>query len=434
MSADPIRIIRIIARLNVGGPAKHVAWLTAALQPPEFRTLLVTGTVPSGEEDMSYFAEELGVVPYVIPEISREISPKDLVAIWKLYRLFLRERPQIVHTHTAKAGTVGRIAGFFYRWLTFQSLIGRPRNCKFVHTYHGHIFHGYYGPLKTRMFITVERLLTRFATDRVVVISENQLREIAHEFRVGNVSQFAMVPLGLDLNSFANRQERRGRFRDELGIEGDTFLVGIVGRLTAIKNHQMFLRAIARFKQMWQGFAETRMVKFVIIGDGSLRQSLELLSSSLGLEKDVIFAGWRRDPENFYAALDAVALTSLNEGTPLTLIEAMSNECPVIATNVGGVTDLLGDPVTASRTYQLCPRGLSTATGDEESFAAALVRLAQDGELRNQLSLNGRQFVEKHYSVGRLLTDIKDLYGELIEAEMSARESSATAERLQSRV
>ena len=174
----PTKVIRIIARLNVGGPAKHVVWLTRGLHESGFATLLVAGSVPEGEEDMSYFAYGLGVKPTYIPEMSREISLKDVVTIWKLYRLFLREQPDVVHTHTAKAGTVGRVAGFIYRWLTLGSVIGRPRKCKFVHTYHGHIFHSYYGNLKTRVFISIEKLLAALVTDRVVVISEQQAFEI----------------------------------------------------------------------------------------------------------------------------------------------------------------------------------------------------------------------------------------------------------------
>ena len=139
----PTKVIRIIARLNVGGPARHVIWLTSGLREAGYDTLLVAGRVPEGEEDMGYFATEVGVVPKYIREMSREISWKDAVTVWKLFRLFLRERPDIVHKHTAKAGTVGRSAGFLYRWLTPGALIGRPRQCKFVHTYHGHVFHSY---------------------------------------------------------------------------------------------------------------------------------------------------------------------------------------------------------------------------------------------------------------------------------------------------
>src|SRR5947199_4439029 len=161
-----MKVVRIIARLNVGGPARHVVWLNAGLQREGIESLLIAGIVPPGEDDMGYFAEENGIEPLIIPQMSREISPKDALTIWKLYRLMVRERPDLVHTHTAKAGTVGRVAGLMYRWLTPATLIGRPRTCRFVHTYHGHVFHSYYGPVKTRLFLTIERLLAKLATDR----------------------------------------------------------------------------------------------------------------------------------------------------------------------------------------------------------------------------------------------------------------------------
>ena len=394
-----IRIVRIIARLNVGGPAKHVVWLTAGLQDEVYRSLLVTGSVPAGEEDMSYFADEAGVVPLYIPEMSREISPKDAITVWKLFRLFLRERPDIVHTHTAKAGTVGRVAGFFYRWLTPGTLAGRPRQCKFVHTYHGHVFHSYYGAARTRFFLAIERMLARLVTDRLIVVSAQQGAEIGKDFRVGREGQIKVVPLGLDLRVFADHATRRARFRDEIGIDEETILMGIVGRLTEIKNHQMFLNSVARLKS-------NDRLRFVIIGDGSLRQALEQQAQSLGLREKVIFAGGRKDPEYFYPALDVVALTSLNEGTPLTLIEAMANARPVVATAVGGVVDLLADG-----------RGICVPRGDEKGFAEALEKLAGDTQLQKDLGARGLQYVERVHSRDRLVEDIKCLYGELMNQE-----------------
>lgn len=402
------RIVRIIARLNVGGPAKHVVWLTKALQDANYRSLLVTGTVPAGEEDMSYFADEAGVTPHYIPEMSREISANDAITVLKLFRLFLRERPDIIHTHTAKAGTVGRVAGFFYRWLTPGTLIARPRRCKFVHTYHGHVFHSYYGRGRTRMFLAVERLLARLVTDRLIVVSAQQGAEIGNDFRVGRPGQINVIPLGLDLQVFANHASRRARFRQELNIDDDTILVGIVGRLTEIKNHQMFLNSVARINE-----DERRMMRFVVIGDGSLRQQLEQHAQSLGLTNDVIFAGGRKDPEYFYPALDIVALTSLNEGTPLTLIEAMANARPVVATSVGGVVDLLADG-----------RGISVPSGDEEAFASALTKLAHDRELQKDLGARGHEFVQRVYPKERLIDDIKKLYEELMVSQIRVSETT----------
>jgi glycosyltransferase involved in cell wall biosynthesis len=425
-----MKIVRVIARLNVGGPAKHVVWLTRGLHTADCESLLVAGTVPPGEDDMGYFATELGVAPVFVPEMSREISLLDALTIWKLYQLFLRERPDVVHTHTAKAGTVGRAAGLFYRWLTPNALLGRPRTCRFVHTYHGHIFHSYYSPLKTRIFLLIEKALAKLITDRLVVLSEQQRSEINEEFGVGRAKQFSVIPLGLDLSVFAKWKERGQAFRAELGLGADDILVGIVGRLTEIKNHELFLDAAAVFKR--ESARPERTVRFVIIGAGALRNTLERQAERLGLSADVIFIGSRRDLENVYPALDIVALTSRNEGTPLTLIEAMANARPVISTAVGGVVDLLGEPVVrtgggsdrvveldySSQRFTICQRGISVSPDDARGFAAGLRKLVEDTTLRRETGGRGLQFVTAHYSLERLLQDIKSLYADLLKVKI----------------
>lgn len=412
-----MKIVRVIARLNVGGPARHVVWLTAGLQQPDWDSVLVAGTVPPGEEDMGYFAAEHGVKPLFIVEMSRKISFKDALTIWKIYRVFCRERPDVVHTHTAKAGTVGRVAGFLYRWLTPSTLLGRPRQCLFVHTYHGHIFHSYYGRLKTLLFLAIEKVLARLVTDRIVVVSEQQRQEINVRFGVGRSNQFVVIPLGLDTDSFADWPNRRQLFRDELGAQSDELLVGIVGRLTEIKNHELFLRAVAILKDRLADERPRPRVRFIVIGDGSLRERLEAQARALGLFGDVIFAGNRRDPENFYPALDIVALTSLNEGTPLTLIEAMANARPVIATAVGGVVDLLGETIEEHRSerYMVCRRGISIQSNDPAGVAAGMWHLIRNTRLRTELGNRGLEFVASNFSRERLLDDIKALYQELLE-------------------
>ena len=408
----PTRVARVIARLNIGGPAKHVVWLTSGLRDAGFESLLIAGTVPEGEGDMSYFATEAGVTPHYIPEMSREISWKDPMAVWKLFRLFQRWRPDIIHTHTAKAGTVGRVAGFLYRWLTPGTLIGRPRQCKFVHTYHGHVFHSYYGRRRTQLFLAIERALARLVTDRLIVISKQQSTEIGETFRVGSQGQIKVIPLGLDLGIFRDQHLRRAKFREELFIPDDAILIGIVGRLTDIKNHEMFLRVAARLKATDPAFRRQGAVRFIVVGDGGLRTQLEAQRQSLGLDHDVIFVGSRKDPEFFYPALDIVALTSRNEGTPLTLIEAMANARPVVATSVGGVVDLLGE-VVEDGPYQVYRRGLGVPAGDDNAFVAALSRMIHDQSLREEFGTRGLEFVEVNYSKERLFEDIKRLYGEL---------------------
>ena len=181
-----MKIVRIIARLNVGGPARHVVWLTKALQTAEFQSVLLTGTVPEGEEDMNYFAAENGVVPVFIAEMSRELSVKDIVSLWKVFRQIWREKPDIIHTHTAKAGTIGRVAGFLYRWLAWKRV-------KLIHTYHGHVFHSYYGKRKTKMFLLIEKTLAGL-TDKIIAISAQQKAEINEKFGVGKLEQFEIIP------------------------------------------------------------------------------------------------------------------------------------------------------------------------------------------------------------------------------------------------
>lgn len=427
--------MRIIARLNVGGPARHVVWLTARLQNAEYESLLVAGVVPPGEDDMSSFARELGVEPFTIKEMSREISPKDALTVLKLYRLMRRERPDLVHTHTAKAGTVGRVAGLLYRYLTPSTLVGRPRPCRFVHTYHGHIFHSYYGKHKTRLFLLIEKALARLATDRIVVISPRQFHEIHETFGVGRREQFAVIPLGLDTAVFQGWQERREVLRRELGAADKDMLVGIVGRLTEIKNHSLFLEAVALYKERHgvelKGGAR---VRFLIIGDGHLREALEKSAANLGIERDVLFLGTRDDPQNFYPALDLVALSSLNEGTPLTLIEAMANERPVVATAVGGVVDLLGDRVCqepgraqdSDNGFQLYEHGVSVRPNDAESFCRAIEYIIGDEDKRRAMGGRAALFVEQNYSVARLVSDIQNLYEELLTPSRAASKNAGS--------
>jgi glycosyltransferase involved in cell wall biosynthesis len=404
-----LKIARIIARLNTGGPARHVVWATHGLRD-DFDTTLICGYVSPGEGDMSYFAAQYGVEPYFIPEMSRELSPKDVVSLWKLYRLLRREKPDIIHTHTAKAGTLGRTAGFIYRWLTPGTLIGKPRRVRFIHTYHGHVFHSYYGSLKTRVFLTIEKILAALATDKIFVLSEQQRGEIHEQFGVGRAGQFQIVPLGVDLQPFAESESRRHVLRDEIGAAGDEILVGIVGRLTEVKNHPLFLRVA----QLWQERKQTDFppLRFIVIGDGHLRETLEEQAKELALE-NIIFLGERDDPHNFYPGLDIVALTSFNEGTPLSLIEAMANGQAVISTAVGGVIDLLGKPDGSKNgdlSYIMGERGILTRSDDAEGFFQGLTCLVSDVKLRESFARRGKEFVAAKYSVERLLSDFRKLY------------------------
>lgn len=372
---------------------------------------MLTGTVPAGEEDMSYFARENAVKPVFIEEMSRELSPKDVVSLWKIYQQIRREKPDIIHTHTAKAGTIGRGAGFLYRWLTFGTLIGRPRPLKLVHTYHGHVFHSYYGNLKTKFFLTIEKTLARLATDKIVVISDQQFEEINKKFGVGRAGQFATIPLGIDLEPFRDWRARRHILREEIGAGNDEILIGLVGRLTEIKNISLLLQIAQIYKKSEIG--NLPKLKFVIIGDGNMRAELEREAATRELTDIVKFLGNRSDTDVFYAGLDIVALTSLNEGTPLSLIEAMASEKAIISTAVGGVIDLLGKTIENSVGFQICERGILARSNDANGFFDGLICLSQDENLRKKIGENGQKFVEAKYGKARLVADITNLYRNL---------------------
>ncbi len=379
----PIRVMRIIARLNIGGPAIHVALLSAGLNDAYFRTTLVTGTVGPHEGDMSARVREMGVEPLVIPALGREIAPlADLRTLVALMRLMCREKPHIVHTHTAKAGQVGRLAAF---------LTGVP---VIVHTFHGHVFRGYFGPLKTHLFILLERLAARLS-DAILTVSE-RLREDLIAFRIAPPQRIHVVPLGLPLEPLADLEGVRGMLRRELGCWTDTPLVGIIGRLVPIKNHDLFLEAAQRVAQALP------QVRFLIVGDGERRAELEALTARLGLGEAVHFTGWRTDLPALYADLDVVVISSRNEGTPVSLIEAMAAGVPVVSTAVGGVPDLLQE----GRLGRLVP------PDDAAALAEAILAALREG--RGERTAQAQRWAFEHYSAARLVEDMRRLYRTLL--------------------
>lgn len=405
-----MKILRIIARLNVGGPARHVVWLTKGLSD-EFDCVLATGRVPPGEEDMGYIAEKSGINPIFIEQMSRELSLMDLVSLVKIYRLMRREKPDLVCTHTAKAGTVGRAAAFLYRWMTPATLIGKPRRIAVTHTFHGHVFHSYYGAAKTRVFVLIEKILARFATDKIIVISDQQYNEIHEEVGVGRRDQFAVVPLGIDLKPFAGVANCRDELRNELKIGSHGLLVSFVGRLTEIKNVPMFLKAAAKYEKSADAFP---VLHFCIVGDGHLRETLEEEAQALSVQ-NIHFLGNREDVEKVYAGTDIVALTSLNEGTPLSLIEAMASGKPVISVVVGGVSDLLGARIEQVGDFAVHERGIGVASEDTIGLVNGLIYLVKNERLRDELARKGREFVLSNYSKDRMVEDMRVLYRQLLD-------------------
>ena len=398
-----IRVVRIIDRLNIGGPAKHVTWLTAGLNSGQFESTLITGTVPASEGDMSYFARDAGIEPIVISEMSREIGPRDLIVAWKVFKELRRLRPHILHTHKAKAGAIGRTAAFFYNLLSPRS--GR---CRTVHTFHGHVFHSYYTPLKSKIFVFIERILAKHATDRIITISHEQKREITGDFGVGDASKVTLIPLGIDLNEISRSG---GTLRSDLDLGDDVFLLGIVGRLCDVKNHALLLEAAAKLSQ---GPLNSAKFRVVVIGDGELREELERKTRELGLADRVIFTGFRKDTGKLYADLDLVALTSLNEGTPVTLIEAMCAGRAVIATEVGGVRDLMGELAATDRRVSIWSHGVTIPSRDADSFAEGIRYLYERPELRREMGARASAFVKDKLSKDRLIREIESLYRQVL--------------------
>jgi glycosyltransferase involved in cell wall biosynthesis len=386
MTAPKIRVARVIARLNVGGPAIHVTLLNAGLPKEKFESILVTGTENEGEGSMLSYTLEHGVQPVNVPEIVGEASLKlrDLLALFKLYKLFRQFRPHIVHTHTAKAGFLGRVAA---------RLAGVPY---VVHTYHGHILYGYYGPLKNLLLRWLETFCGWLST-AIIAISA-QVKDDLVRYGVAPAQKIHIIPLGLELDAFLNCEKHRGKFRSELNVASDIPLIGIVGRIFPIKNHRLFLEAAAK--------VHTRVphARFVIVGDGILRADMEAYAKELNLTANVIFTGWRRDLTRIYADLTTLVISSDNEGTPVSAIEAMASGCAVVATRVGGLPDIITDGET----------GLLVPPQDSESLAAAILQLIQNSDQAKYLASNARELARQRFAHQRLIADMENFYLQLV--------------------
>ncbi len=381
------KVFRIIGRLNVGGPAIHTVLLTDLLDAGRFQTRLITGVEGPTEGSMRYLAEERGVETTLIPEMSREISWRDdVVALVKLIALMRRERPDIIHTHTAKAGTLGRLA----------ALIALPgRRKRVVHTFHGHVFHSYFSPRKTRFFIHIERMLAR-RTHRLIAVSERTKQELV-AYKIAPEDKIDVIPLGLDLEPFAQCAQHRGELRRELGLSPDCLLVGLVARLVPVKDVATFLQSASCVA------SSAPNACFLIVGDGELREELEMQARALGLGAQVRFLGYRKDLARIYADLDIVALSSRNEGLPVSLIEAMASGCIVVSTAVGGVPDLIVEGET----------GFLAPPQNPGALTEAIERALSQTERWPAMQSRARASALGRFDISRLVADIERLYAKL---------------------
>ena len=387
-----MKIARAIARLNIGGPAIQAVLLTRELADAGHATSLLVGAVPESEGNMEYLAEGMGVSLVRIPGLSREVSPlADLRALWDLYRWLRRERPDILHTHTAKAGALGRLAAFAAR-----------TPC--VHTYHGNVFEGYFSPGKTAFYLMIERLLAR-VTRRIIAISPRQQNDLTDRFRVAPAGRVSTVRLGFDLNGFLEVARERSSEND--GRHG--LVVGWVGRLTAVKDPVMCPQ-IAALCAGAKGISS-----FLMVGGGELLAEVEAEKLRLNLNGTLRLAGWRRDMPSTYGQIDVLLLTSRNEGTPVAAIEAMAAGCAVVLADVGGVADLMSGTPERRDGYSIYDNGILVARRTPETFAAALKWLAAEPQRRLQMGRSASAFAQQNYSKQRLVNEIEKVYASILD-------------------
>ena len=391
------KVLRIINRFNLGGPTYNVSYLTKYMAP-DYETLLVGGMNDKSEACSDYIVQKLGIHAIKISEMMRSINGyNDVVAYEKIKSIIKRYKPDIVHTHASKAGVLGRQAAIS---------CGVP---VIVHTFHGHIFNSYFNKYVTETFRKIEQHYAK-RTSAIVAISDIQKYELSEVYKIAPAEKFRVIPLGFDLNRFQENQAmKRDAFRKQYDIADDEIAVSIVGRLVPVKNHRMFIDAIKKVKSK-----TNRKVRGIIVGDGDLRDGLLEYASLHGLtsstpehkvpNSDLIFTSWIKDADYVFAGSEISALTSLNEGTPVTIIESQAANVPVVSTIVGGIRDVVVEGKTA----------LLSPTQNVEAFSDNLLMLIENDEMRKQMSEDGWIFVRDKFHYTRLVNDMKNLYDELL--------------------
>lgn len=392
------KVLRVINRFNLGGPTYNVALLTKYL-PNNFQTRLLGGLKDANEADSQFILKNIGVEAQIIADMQRSINPlKDLRAFFKLIQIIREYKPDIIHTHASKAGTLGRLAAI---------ISGVPI---IVHTYHGHVFHSYFSTFKTFIFKKIEHFLAN-KSDAIIVISEQQKKELCYDLRIIPDDKTHIIPLGFDLSRFTvNNTDKRLKFRAKYNISANEILVVIVGRLVPIKNHNMFLE-VAKAIENRQSQSN---IRYMIVGDGDLRSSLVQQAKNLGFtvseperpnhEAKIIFSSWIKEIETVYSGADISALTSLNEGTPVSLIESLASGIPVVSTSVGGISDFITDS----------EHGFLVTSNNVEQFAKRLWELATDSEKRKKMGQSGQAKVQGIFDYHRLVDDTTKLYIKLL--------------------
>jgi glycosyltransferase involved in cell wall biosynthesis len=391
------RVLRIINRLNLGGPTYNAAYLTKYLAP-EFETMLIAGVKDESEESSEYILDKMGLEATHIHEMRRSINPfQDRIAYLKIKSIIKDFKPDIVHTHAAKAGTIGRLAAHACHVPVI------------VHTFHGHVFHSYFGPLKTKAFIKIERYLAS-RSSKIIAISDQQKSELSMIYWICPPAKIAVIPLGFDLDRFhENMDAKRADFRKKYLLDDDEVAIGIVGRIVPVKNHKLFVDALDIVLKR-----TSKKVRAFIIGDGEDRANIEQIASSLNIKfvdftkeqrkAPLTFTSWIKDIDWAMAGMDLIALTSLNEGTPVSLIEAQAAGKPIVSTSVGGVENIVLPNVTA----------ILGSPARLVNFANNLVWLVENEQIRKKMGDKGWEHVHEKFHYTRLVEDTRKLYHQLL--------------------
>ncbi len=392
-----IKVLRIINRFNLGGPTYNVAYLSKYMSD-EFETMLVGGAKDDSEESSDFIVNDLGLKPIIIEEMKREINLKNDYAAYKKIKKIIKEyKPDIVHTHASKAGTLGRLAA---------------HSCGvkvIVHTFHGHVFHSYFGKLTTTFYKNIERYLAKRST-AIIAISEIQKEELVKQHQICEAKKVHIIPLGFDLSKFQeNQQEKRKAFRTKYNLDENEIAISIIGRLVPVKNHTLFLEGLKNVSKN-----TSQKIRAFIVGDGEDRNIIESKAKELGIpfidgtknsEKRLLtFTSWIKEIDVVLAGSDIVALTSFNEGTPVSLIEAQAANKPIVTTNVGGIENV----VIPNETALLCENN------NINEFSNQLLKLLENQSFRIAMSEKGWKHVKEKYHFTRLVKDVENLYKTLL--------------------
>ena len=397
MIEKKIKILRILNRFNVGGPVYNAAYLTKYLSTGTYETLLIGGQPEKHEQSADYILNNLEVPFRKLKFMRRAISPLfDLVSLVQIIIIIYKYKPNIIHTHAAKSGLLGRLAYLFYY-----------KQVKIVHTYHGNVFEGYFSNFKNRILLFVERFLAKKST-KIIAISKLQRHDLIYKYNICEEEKIEIVPLGFDLYRFTeNTNSKREKLRNEFNAKDDLILITIVGRVVPIKNHQLFIDVINYCKHR-----STRDIKAIVVGDGNdtykiidyvIKNKLSYSYKDLNKDCDVLFTSWRSDIDSVLAASDIVCLTSLNEGTPVSIIESMASETASISTNVGGVSDIIENNISGI-----------VCSMEVNDYGENLLKMIEDDNLRRYLAKNGKIKSLENYNYNKLIFNMESLYQKII--------------------